>query len=124
MLVVVSHDGKAMAKAVELAHTANIPVLAYDRLILDSDLDLYMSFDNLNVGRLQAKFVLDQLNGRKANIVRIHGAPTDNNAKLFKQGADEVLKPAARFQADHRHPRRLGRGLAARKRQANQAIRN
>jgi D-xylose transport system substrate-binding protein len=58
-LVIIPHDGAAMAKGVELAHRANIPVLAYDRLITGCDLDLYMTFDNVRVGELQAKYLAD-----------------------------------------------------------------
>jgi D-xylose transport system substrate-binding protein len=93
-LVIVPHDGKAMAKAVSMAHQANIPVIAYDRLITDSDLDLYVSFDNVRVGELQAKYVVDHLpTPGKGKIVRIYGSKTDNNAFLFKKGQDNVLKP-------------------------------
>jgi D-xylose transport system substrate-binding protein len=92
--VIVPHDGKAMAKAVELAHKAGIPVIAYDRIIRDSDLDLYVSFDNVRVGELQARYLVDHLPvpGR-GRIVRIYGAKTDNNAALFKAGQDTVLDP-------------------------------
>jgi len=94
VLVIVPHDGVAMAKAVELAHQAGVPVIAYDRLIKNSDLDLYMSFDNVKVGAMQAQYLVDHLpTPGKGSIVRIYGAPTDNNAKLFKQGQDQVLKP-------------------------------
>lgn len=94
-LVIVPHDAVAMGKAVEKANKAGIPVIAYDRLIKDCDLDLYLSFDNVRVGELQAQFLVDRLKkaGGKGRIVRIYGAPTDNNAKLFKQGQDNVLKP-------------------------------
>src|SRR5436190_8390766 len=57
VLVIVPHNGGAMAKAVVMAHDAGIPVLAYDRLITDCDLDLYMTFDNVKVGELQAQFL-------------------------------------------------------------------
>lgn len=94
VLVIVPHDGTAMAKAVRLAHDAGIPVIAYDRIIRDSDLDLYVSFDNVRVGELQARFVADHLPARKpARIVRIYGAKTDNNAGLFKAGQDSVIDP-------------------------------
>ena len=49
-LVIILHDGAAMAKAVNLAHQAGIPVLSYDRLITGCDLDLYLTFDNVKVG--------------------------------------------------------------------------
>jgi len=91
-LVIVPHDGKAMAKAVEKAKAAGIPCIAYDRMIRDCDLDLYCSFDNVEVGRQQARYVVQRLNGKGA-LVRVYGAPTDNNAKLFKAGQDEILDP-------------------------------
>jgi D-xylose transport system substrate-binding protein len=94
LLVIVPHNGGAMAKAVNMAHDAGIPVLAYDRLITDCDLDLYMTFDNEKVGELQAQFLVDHLpKDRKKKIVRIYGAKTDNNALLYKQGQDKVLTP-------------------------------
>jgi D-xylose transport system substrate-binding protein len=94
-LVIIPHDGAACAKAVNLARDAGIPVLAYDRLITGCDLDLYMTFDNVRVGELQAKFLVDAFAnapGRK-RLVRIYGSKTDNNAGLFKQGQDNVLSP-------------------------------
>lgn len=94
VLVIVPHNGQAMARAVELAHESQVPVIAYDRLITDSDLDLYVSFDNLNVGRLQAQYLVEALPAnRTSRIVRIYGAKTDHNAFLFKQGQDEILAP-------------------------------
>jgi D-xylose transport system substrate-binding protein len=94
VLVIVPHNGDAMAKAVNMAHDAGIPVLAYDRLITDCDLDLYMTFDNVKVGELQAQFLVDRLpkDGKK-RIVRIYGAKTDHNALLFKRGQDNILGP-------------------------------
>jgi D-xylose transport system substrate-binding protein len=94
VIVIVPHDGAAMAKGVELAHEAGIPVIAYDRLIKNCDLDVYLSFDNVKVGRLQAQWLLDHLpTPGKGRIVLVNGSKTDNNAFLFHQGAMEVLKP-------------------------------
>jgi D-xylose transport system substrate-binding protein len=93
VLVIVPHDGVAMARAVEMAHKVGVPVIAYDRLIRNSDLDLYLSFDNVKVGELQAKYVVSKLPGGKGRIVCVYGSPSDNNAKLFKQGQDNVLNP-------------------------------
>jgi D-xylose transport system substrate-binding protein len=92
VLVIVPHDGTAMAKAVRMAHEAGIPVIAYDRLIRDSDVDLYVSFDNERVGALQAQYLVDRVT-KPARIVRIYGAKTDNNAGQFKAGQDRVLEP-------------------------------
>ena len=94
VLVIVPHDGKAMAKAVTMAHEAGIPVIAYDRVIRDCDLDLYVSFDNVKVGELQAEYLVKHLpTPGKGKIIRIYGSKTDNNAQLFKQGQDNVLGP-------------------------------
>lgn len=94
VLVIVPHNGAAMTRAVKSANRANIPVIAYDRLILNSDINLYITFDNVSVGEAQANWIVERLpKDRPARIVRIFGAPTDNNAKLFKQGQDNVLEP-------------------------------
>lgn len=94
-LVIVPHNGAAMAKAVEMAHAENIPVLSYDRLITDCDLDLYITFDNVKVGQTQAQYLVDHLPKTKGNkIVRVYGAPTDPNAKFFKLGQDHVIEKA------------------------------
>jgi D-xylose transport system substrate-binding protein len=94
VLVIVPHDGRAMSKAVALAHVAGIPVIAYDRIVRDADLDLYVSFDNERVGELQARYLVDHLpTPGKGRIVRVYGAKTDNNAAQFKRGQDKVLEP-------------------------------
>ncbi len=93
-LVIIPHNGAAMARAVEMAHAEGIPVLSYDRLITGADADLYITFDNVKVGEAQGQFIADRIpaNG-KLRLVRIYGAKTDNNAVLFKQGQDNILKP-------------------------------
>lgn len=96
-LVIIPHNGAAMAKAVELAHAAGVPVLSYDRLITGCDLDLYITFDNVKVGELQARFLAERIPaGGKLRVARIYGSKTDNNAALFKQGQDRVLEPLIR----------------------------
>jgi len=96
-LVIVPHNGAAMAKAVNMAHAENIPVLSYDRMITDCDLDLYITFDNEKVGEAQAKYLLDHLPKDKvSNIVRIYGAPTDQNATFFKRGQDRLIDAAVK----------------------------
>jgi len=96
VIVIIPHDGRAMARGVEVAHRAGIPVISYDRLILDSEPDLYMTFDNERVGQLQAQYILDALKDAPGPIrlVRIYGSKTDNNAALFKAGQDAALRDA------------------------------
>ncbi len=94
VLIIVPHDGKAMAKAVSMAHDAGIPVIAYDRIVRDSDLDLYVSFDNTKIGVLQGQYLVDHLpTPGKGKIIRIYGAKTDDNARMLKEGQDQVLAP-------------------------------
>jgi len=100
-LIVIAEDGDAAATAVDKAADAGVKVLAYDRLIKSPKIAAYLSFNNVEVGRQQAKGVLTALNidkwDVKANgpvkLVKLGGSPTDNNAILFRQGQDEVLKP-------------------------------
>ena len=91
VLVVAPHNSESAATIVQAAHKAGVPVLAYDRLINKCDLDLYLSFDNVQVGRLQAGYAVQRV--PKGRYQLIAGAPTDNNAHLFRQGQLEVLDP-------------------------------
>lgn len=91
VLVIIPHNGQTMAPIVEEAHKSKIKVLAYDRLITNSDLDNYISFDNVKVGELQAKAIVDKV--PKGNYFMMGGSPTDNNAKLFRQGQMNIVKP-------------------------------
>ncbi len=91
VLLVAPHNGKSAAVIVEAAHRAGVPVIAYDRLINDADVDLYMSFDNERVGQMQAQYLVGHR--PKGNYVVIGGAPTDNNAHLYHKGQRKVLEP-------------------------------
>jgi len=86
-------DGAAAAAIVNQANAKKVPVISYDRLLLNSKPDYYVEFDSPAVGKLQAQALVDKLkqDGKEGSIVMINGAPTDNNAKLFKQGAHSVL---------------------------------
>jgi D-xylose transport system substrate-binding protein len=68
-------------------------VVSYDRLIERADVDYYISFDNRQVGELQARSLVDKLrsDGARGSVVMINGAPTDSNAAQFKAGAHSVL---------------------------------
>jgi D-xylose transport system substrate-binding protein len=92
VLVVVPHNGEVAASIVEAAKRQNVPVISYDRLIRNSAPDLYISFDNEKVGEMQARYLLER--APKGNYILIGGAPTDNNALLFRQGQMNILKPA------------------------------
>jgi len=86
-------DAASAGAIVNRAKQSKIPVVSYDRLITDADVDYYISFDNEKVGKLQGEALVSKLkeDGGSSDIVMINGAPTDNNAKLFKQGAHSVI---------------------------------
>jgi D-xylose transport system substrate-binding protein len=93
VLVLDPVDSAAAAAIADMAAAAGVPVISYDRLITGTKaVRYYISFDNEQVGRLQAQSLLTALEG-KANptIVMINGSPTDHNATLYKQGAHAVL---------------------------------
>jgi D-xylose transport system substrate-binding protein len=91
MIVIVPYDSVKIAEVVKKANVANIKVLSYDRLIRDTDIDFYVTFDNEKVGQMEAQGVVAVQN--KGNFAYIGGAPTDNNASLLKKGSMEVLTP-------------------------------
>jgi D-xylose transport system substrate-binding protein len=91
VLLVAPHNAKTAATIVESAHRSGVPVIAYDRLIEDSDLDLYVSFDAVRMGELQVEDLVKRQ--PKGRYLWIGGAPTDNNAHLLRKGNFNVLKP-------------------------------
>ncbi len=91
VLVVIPQDAVADASIVQMAHKAGIKVIAYDRLIKNSNLDYYISFDNFKVGELEAQAVLDKAG--KGKIAYIGGSSDDNNSVLLKQGSMSILNP-------------------------------
>jgi D-xylose transport system substrate-binding protein len=90
-------DGAAASAIVQQAKAKNVPVISYDRLLLNSEPDYYVEFDSPEVGKLQATALVDKLtkDGKKGSLVMINGDPADNNAKLFKQGAHSVFDKSA-----------------------------
>jgi len=92
VLIVAPHNGVAASAIVEKAHAAHVPVISYDRLIMNSDVDLYVSHQVPKIGEMQAQYALDHQ--PKGNYVLIFGSQTDNNALLLKGGQMKVLQPA------------------------------
>jgi D-xylose transport system substrate-binding protein len=93
-LVVVPHNAEAASKIVEAAKKRNVPVISYDRLILNADVDLYLSYDNQRVGDQQAQYLRNQ--APKGNYILLGGAPTDHNAKLIREGQMAALQDAVK----------------------------
>jgi len=91
VLVVIPVDSKAAGAIVPVAHKKGVKVISYDRLILDSDIDYYISFNSVLVGECMAKYVTEiKPNGR---YIFINGPKTDNNSLLINKGVMNVLQP-------------------------------
>ena len=98
LLVVAAIDGEALNTAMNEAAEANVPVISYDRLILNDAVSYYVSFDNYTIGKLQGEFIVDTLDLANAgdtvyNMEITAGDPADNNAGYFYQGAMDALQP-------------------------------
>ncbi|MBP3953299.1 sugar ABC transporter substrate-binding protein [Bacillus suaedae] len=91
LLVIVPHNAESTAAIVEKAHSAGIKVLSYDRLVKNAAVDMYVSYDNEQVGVLQAQAITSLV--PKGKYVYIGGAETDNNAHMVKKGVFSVLQP-------------------------------
>ena len=98
VIVIGAEDGSQLGAQLKAAHDAGIVVIAHDRLILNTaDLDYYVAYDNRKVGQLQGQALLDGMKAKKPTgpytIELFAGSPTDANAKVFFDGAMDVLGP-------------------------------
>jgi putative multiple sugar transport system substrate-binding protein len=98
ILVIASIDGDSLGTVLADAKKADIPVIAYDRLIMKTDaVSYYATFDNYMVGAIQGQYIADQLDLENAkgpfNIEIFTGAPDDNNTHFFYGGAMDILNP-------------------------------
>jgi len=91
VLVLIAHDTGKAARIVHAAKARHVPVLCYDRMVRNSDVDFFVGFDNHAVGKLQAATLIER--APKGNYVLIGGSPTDGNAQAARDGQMEVLKP-------------------------------
>lgn len=96
VMMIVNLDSESGKACLSKAADAGVQTIDYDRLTLGGGASYYVSFDNVEVGRLMGQGLADCLTASgktKGNIIYINGDPNDNNAALFKSGYDEVLKP-------------------------------
>ena len=98
VLVIASIEGDSLGTVLATAKEKNIPVIAYDRLIMNTDaVSYYATFDNYMVGTKQGQYIIDTLDLDNAegpfNMEITGGDPGDNNAKYFYNGAMDLLKP-------------------------------
>jgi D-xylose transport system substrate-binding protein len=90
-------DSKSAAAIAERANAQDVPVVSYDRLIENAEVDAYVSFDNERVGELQAETLSKKLKEdghAKGPIIKINGDPADPNAALFKAGSNKAFEAA------------------------------
>jgi D-xylose transport system substrate-binding protein len=92
VLIVAPHNGEIAASIVEAAHRKRVPVIAYDRLIRNSDVNLYISHQVERIGEMQAEYALKHV--PRGNYLLIGGSPTDFNALLLRKGQMNILNPA------------------------------
>jgi D-xylose transport system substrate-binding protein len=94
VLIIASINSELGGTVAQKANAQGIPTIDYDRLNLGGSSDYYVSFDNVKVGELQGQGLADALKDKKgAKVIEIEGAPTDNNATLFYNGQQNILKP-------------------------------
>jgi D-xylose transport system substrate-binding protein len=96
VLMIVNLDSGTGKAVLDKARNAGIATIDYDRLTLNGGANYYVSFDNVEVGKLQGQGLVDCLtkaNVTKPTVAYLNGSPTDNNATLFKEGYDSVIKP-------------------------------
>ena len=95
VIVISSVDVKSAAAIVQRAQQSDVKVVAYGRLIPDAPIDYYVSIDPFKVGQQQAQVQMDAIEkggGSDPKVVMINGAPTDSNAKPYKDGARQTLE--------------------------------
>lgn len=92
VLIIAPHNGEIAASIVEAAHRKGVPVIAYDRMIRNCDVDLHVAHQQNKIGEMQAAYALQHV--PKGNYVLIGGAPTDYNALILRNGQMRILKPA------------------------------
>lgn len=98
VVVIAAIEGSSLGSALDLAKEKGVPVIAYDRLLMESDaVSYYATFDNYKVGTVQGTYIRDQLDLDNAEgpfyLEITAGDPGDNNANYFYGGAIDVLKP-------------------------------
>jgi D-xylose transport system substrate-binding protein len=102
-IVLVAIDGAAAGELLTSASSADVPVVAYDRLVKNAPLDYYVSFDGGAVGKLGGQAIVDAVGPQAGDgvVVMLEGDPGDNNAGLFAAGAHSVLDGKVTIASEH-----------------------
>ncbi|SHO45157.1 sugar ABC transporter substrate-binding protein [Anaerocolumna xylanovorans] len=91
VLVIAPNDSNTEARCVKAAKDKKIPVISYDRLVSNANVDVYISFDNYQVGKIMAEYLTE--NVPKGGYIIIGGSENDSNSKMLYDGAMKVLEP-------------------------------
>lgn len=90
VIVVIAIDDIALKDVIAKAKKSGVKVIAYDRLIRNANVDLYISMDNEKVGELMAKSIIEQI-GKTGTIIQIKGSPTDYNVQMVQAGFEKII---------------------------------
>lgn len=90
VLILQPLDGEAVTPIIEACKEEGVPVICYDRMATNCDVDYYVTFDTVKVGELEAQFVVDK--APKGNYIWLLGGPEDQNATLVEEGHSNVLQ--------------------------------
>lgn len=91
VLVIAPNDSNNEVRCVKAAKERNIPVISYDRLVFNSDVDVYISFDNNQVGEIMASYLVEQV--PEGDYIIINGSKNDSNSEMLYEGAMHILQP-------------------------------
>lgn len=91
VLILQPLDGSAVTPIIEACKEEGVPVISYDRMATDCDVDYYVTFDTVKVGEIEAQFVVDQ--APKGNYIWLLGGPEDQNSTLLEEGQRNILQP-------------------------------
>lgn len=91
VLIIAPINSKSLAPVLDRAKKAGIKIIAYDRLILDADIDAYITYSSLRVGQIQGRYLIEK--APRGNYIILFGDPADNNSSLLREGAMEYIRP-------------------------------
>ena len=90
VIVIIAIDDTKLSDVIGKAKKAGIKIIAYDRLIRNANVDLYISMDNEKVGELMGQYIKKSI-GNSGSIIQIKGSPTDNNVRMVQEGFERII---------------------------------
>lgn len=90
VIVIIAIDDNSLVDVVTRAKKEGIRVIAYDRIIRNANVDLYISVDNIMVGKLMGQYIIDSI-GDEGTIIQVKGSPTDYNVEMVQEGFESII---------------------------------